>query len=799
MDLIQRKLNRDEWNGIEIPINDKEKRILSLITEGFHNVHIKNNNNISIIDFLKVSVSNEMMEYIYITHLSIKLIPICRKYREIIPIILNSKIKLKKQDLIRIKNTEKNLSTHNNIDIFEFKLLELLNDMLYNLNKNTKWIISYYTIKIILNYNIQNINTILHLFITSILDKYAGRISKRDLIQNGYEMIERNHNLIKYSDDELYDHQKQLFTICKRQNPKLVLYIAPTGTGKTLSPLGLSEQYKIIFVCAARHVGLALAKNAISINKKIAFAFGCNSTEDIRLHYFSAIEYTTDRRTGGIRKVDNTIGDNVQIIISDIKSYIPAMLYMLAFNPAENIILYWDEPTITLDYDNHELHETIQNNWTQNLIPNIVLSSATLPFEDEIQETINSFKDKFNDIKTEIHSIVSYDCKKTIPIINKEGFIELPHYMYKDYNDLKDCVIHCEKFKTILRYLDLNEIIRFIIYINDNNLLENSNDVIEHERNFPTIESVNMQNIKLYYLKLLKRIHKDKWNEIYAYFVQNRIKKYESTINITTNDAHTLTHGPTIYLVEDTSKIASFCIQTAQIPEDIIQYISDAISHNNILNSRINSLEQELEDGTTKDDEKDKKDKKNTNERMSPEMKRLKTKIEDMRRLVRKVALNEMFVPNTNLHLGRFNAYCTHAFTCDISDQIIEKIMLINGIEDSWKLLLMMGIGVFANIDNPTYTEIMRNLAQEQKLYIIIASSDYIYGTNYQFCHGYIGKDLNNMSQEKCIQAMGRIGRNNIQNTYSIRFRDNLLIYKLFKNIENKPEVLNMNRLFNIL
>ena len=76
MDLIQRKLNRDEWNGIEIPINDKEKRILALITEGFHNVHIKNNNNISIIDFLKVSVSNEMMEYIYITHLSIKLIPL---------------------------------------------------------------------------------------------------------------------------------------------------------------------------------------------------------------------------------------------------------------------------------------------------------------------------------------------------------------------------------------------------------------------------------------------------------------------------------------------------------------------------------------------------------------------------------------------------------------------------------------------------------------------------------------------------------------------------------------------------
>ena len=46
---------------------------------------------------------------------------------------------------------------------------------------------------------------------------------------------------------------------------------SPTGTGKTLTPIGLSEKNKIIFVCAARHVGLALAKAAISCKKKIAF------------------------------------------------------------------------------------------------------------------------------------------------------------------------------------------------------------------------------------------------------------------------------------------------------------------------------------------------------------------------------------------------------------------------------------------------------------------------------------------------------------------------------------------------
>ena len=89
----------------------------------------------------------------------------------------------------------------------------------------------------------------------------------------------------------------------------------------------------------------------------------------------------------------------------------------------------------------------------------------------------------------------------------------------------------------------------------------------------------------------------------------------------------------------------------------------------------------------------------------------------------------------------------------------------------------------------------MKRLAQEHKLYMIIASTDYIYGTNYQLCHGYIGKDLGSMSQEKCVQAMGRVGRNKLQQDYSVRFRDNELLYKLFQHQDNKPEVLNMNRL----
>jgi hypothetical protein len=97
---------------------------------------------------------------------------------------------------------------------------------------------------------------------------------------------------------------------------------------------------------------------------------------------------------------------------------------------------------------------------------------------------------------------------------------------------------------------------------------------------------------------------------------------------------------------------------------------------------------------------------------------------------------------------------------------------------------------------NLQYMEIMKRLAYRQQLFLILASSDYIYGTNYQFCHGFIGKDLTNMTQQKTIQAMGRIGRNQMQQEYTIRFRDDTIIEQLFlAPIENREAVI-MSRLF---
>ena len=223
--------------------------------------------------------------------------------------------------------------------------------------------------------------------------------------------------------------------------------------------------------------------------------------------------------------------------------------------------------------------------------------------------------------------------------------------------------------------------------------------------------------------------------------------------------------------------------------------MKEVIEHNDKVLEILKKKEHELEDSLGDEVEKEHKMVK---ERITPEQKKLRKEIDDLHKIVKIIALNELFVPNKLTHLRKWtaNQLVEREYSCDIDSNDVERIMLME-VKSTWKILLLMGIGVFTNNHDNNYTEIMKQLAQKQKLYLIIASSDYIYGTNYQFCHGYISKDLKNMTQEKTIQAMGRIGRNQVSKDYSIRFRDDELLDKIFKDVEYRPEVENMNRLFN--
>ena len=902
MDLKQRKLSKSEWESIEIPVSKTETEILRLITSGFSNVHLKVNKTDSIFTFLKIEYNTQIEEFLYVKFFDEKIKDLVQKNnitfirfganpankrnksseistekdvtsQRIHYVDVSSIVRLRSGDQIRLSRLDSELINAENTNIYEFILYNNLEQMIQcKKANNRKWMYYYYTLSKLIQNNVEKVNSYLKDVINAFINNFDTDVNLLYIAQNSVEFIEKNLNLLKFSDLVLYEHQKEIYTAIRSPKPKLILYIAPTGTGKTLTPLGLSEKYKIIFVCAARHVGLALARSAISIGKKIAFAFGCSAAEDVRLHYFAAKEYTRDRRSGQIRKVDNTVGEKVEIIICDIRSYLSSMYYMLSFNSPSDIITYWDEPTITMDYESHDLHKVIRKNWKDNIIPNVVLSSATLPKMHELTETVADFQEKFPGAV--INNIVSHDCRKTIPLINNNGYVVMPHYLYDEYSKILEVVTHCEENLTLLRYFDLKEASEFIHYIETNN---HNRGASRFERNFASVDDIDMKSIKIYYLKVLKNIIPSSWTTVYNHFRLSRKKRinhnntvdskgnsitrsisYGSSVSssksgeplsriasvqipptnidtntdppgscgiyVTTKDSYTLTDGPTIFLANDLQKIAKFCIQQANIPAVVMKDIMEKIEYNNHINIRIDEIEKELEfeesrlaskmAGSSADNSKEAKKLQGKKEgkgkakiankmiEKSSDVKlvKIREEITTLKTMVKMASLDDLFIPNRLAHISKWThgLNSSGAFTSDVDEETIIAIMLLKDVDDSWKILLLLGIGVFTEHKSIAYTEIMKKLADQQKLYLIIADSDYIYGTNYQFCHGYLSKDLV-LTQEKIIQALGRIGRNNIQQEYSARFRDDTQVTTLFTRFasEDKPEVINMNKLFN--
>jgi hypothetical protein len=288
MDLNQRKLTKSEWDTIEMPESAREKDILKMITSGFDDINITINCSKSMLSFLKMSGTGEYEKcidsFVYNTYFAGIIKELQGFFEKDSPeyLFLNidpvTKLKMKKADIIRVSRTETPPE-----DIFEYLLLnEVRHILIARIGKMTKknrerkgdWTFHYFTL-----YKLSKNRITSNPYVKGVIDYFLelyAEISFKDIIVDSDKYIEQNNVLVKYSDVELYDHQKEIFTHAKSPNPKLIFYIAPTGTGKTLTPLALSSKYKIIFVCAARHVGLSFARACITMNKKIAFAFGCS-------------------------------------------------------------------------------------------------------------------------------------------------------------------------------------------------------------------------------------------------------------------------------------------------------------------------------------------------------------------------------------------------------------------------------------------------------------------------------------------------------------------------------------------
>jgi hypothetical protein len=163
----------------------------------------------------------------------------------------------------------------------------------------------------------------------------------------------------------------------------------------------------------------------------------------------------------------------------------------------------------------------------------------------------------------------------------------------------------------------------------------------------------------------------------------------------------------------------------------------------------------------------------------------LQQQIKQLERLPVKLA--DVYVPNMPSHAARWRP-SLHAATLhtqasqphvpELDERTVEKIVDTR-VADHWKVLLLLGVAVLSEQMDAAYLEIVKQTASKGQLFMVIADFTYLTGTNYQFAHGYFGKDLVDLTHSMVVQALGRIGRGKMERC-TARVREPGMFRKLF-------------------
>ena len=766
----QKRLNSQEWLYLERDYSTHEKNILSMLSNGYYNENVKHFNYNFISSIVKLT-SSQADFYIYDVCFKKMVQSFQRRYATIFEKLENFqtdniKLKaLKKADKIRIDNTLQSESTLVESTI-EYQMMMVIKKLLKEWNSDKKYHYYMYSLACIHKQNKNHFNSFVYKFIGIFSryyhDQYSEYVCKM-ILKNSSRIIE-NNSLMNYVPVTLYSHQKSVFNVFRdnKDVPKLVYYTAPTSSGKTLTPIGIINEYRIIFLCASKHIGLQLAKNMIMKGKKVAFAFGCNGSEDIRLHYNAVNTYITTKHYHKIlKKVDNSDGIKVEIMISDIQSYEYAMLYMCAFNKPENIVLFWDEPTIILDQVSSPFHENISNIWKKNKIPNIVLSSATLPGRKYIPNIEKSFMEKFGDLSIVVE-VTSNDNISNIKLFDPNGKCIMPHTFFMDNRDLNEYLSkYDEKYD---RLFSTEECSSFILYFIKNM----KKSLIDY---FPDIDSINTKNIKRIYFNILSTISPDYWKIIVESYKIKHDRIHNIGPELTSRHAKSIVNGPCLFITENPQIIVKYLNKISKIDKSILNIIQQNIEFNHGLKSKIDQIEREisfeLESKNVNDDESTKHN-DSSSSKLSQSIEKKQSMVEQLQKKFKTISLPFSCIPNTLDHYDRFRSdgedgyHESDVFTSSLDNETIEKIMKLD-ISIEYKILCLQGIGIinreYNNEDYSIYENIIKELMDDKRLFVAIVNSDYIYGVNYQFSHCYLAKDIEDISHEKIIQSIGRVGR----------------------------------------
>lgn len=858
--LSQTKLNEEEWSSIERPVENRmESKIICMINNGYHNTSLSFKTFVYIHEYIKLNQSFDFLIYSNFFEKSIKklnkndILNINTKIKQLVKSFSKSKMNIvtqstiTKKDKIKFDNSIKLLenirssSITPNSDtpkIVEFIVENELKSFAkylgryFDSHKETKrqkdkahsklmyHLYNLHYLKQLSDSDEYATNQILSNIIEHVIHNFDYLMNSKIVLEISPKILEENY-IHNYKKIQLFDHQKDIFKFFRenKHNSKMVFYCAPTSSGKTLTPIGLSNEYKVIFMCASKHIGLSLAKYAYHCKKHIGFAFGCESFDDIRLNYNAIAQFNIDKN--GKKYPDHSNGSKVDIMICDVKSFIHASEYMAKFHEKDETILFWDEPTITMDYEEHPLHDTIYMNCKANKIPNIVFSSATLPSKDELQLLCKCLESSFDDVL--IKHIETIDEFSNVTLYEPNKSIVMPHTHFVDYNDLKSFLK--KNGSRYFKFYSLKNCVQCILDFAQFN--KETNDF--YHRMIPNFKTVTMQHIKSWYKYILVNIEtQDKWDQFRSHFGNESVFSTDDILHIgtelTTLSSHSLTNGPTLYVTNNNMNLLKYLLLKSQIDGSVLDELYKSIEFNQQTMQKIKMKQKDYEDKIAKFKDNDKM---MTDMRLPNDVLELKKEINHLESCIKRLRLDDIYVPNSRDHWNQwYNQYVnmidhdakqytssenityenSNVFTSNMDEHAIMSILKLDQLEDIYKIMTLMGVGVLDqastsdtnknNNDYAKYLNIIKGQIEKKNMYLIVGNSDYIYGTNYQFSHCYLGKDVKSLTQEKIIQCIGRVGRQDRNQRFTFRFRSQMQIDSFFNHCENNMEALHLNRLF---
>ncbi len=555
-----------------------------------------------------------------------------------------------------------------------------------------------------------------------------------------------------------YKSQTELIELLRNNDRCFIPYNAMIGSGKTTTSLALAKVVEA-------------ERKEIKANGKeptLQLIFAC-SVEPVR-HQVCTIAYNKDvpfgvatlEANGSVRVTNNyncSKDENRLLIVADLESTLGLL------KQSQNYILFLDEPTVGADTSNSPITEIVCE-IVANAPARSILSSATLPQLDDIQELVQHFRERYPGAVAD--HVYSREAMIGCEMMTFDGETIAPHNNCTTCEELAFVVDQLKHQLFIDRLYTAPLVYRLCQRLHEHNI-----EAVNLETYFSDVRKLCQKEIQNVAIKMLEQVVATGDDSVVQAICEpfgkiiveaDITEEEDDDLDIVweTNDE---IHEEKPYdfqkiFTTDAHRFTGSCLVTVAEPMSFAKEAADLLfkdcrSAKKIIERYLNATQkygQEIE-------------------RLSVGGGKSVIKNDDLRskkeQSIAKPTLdfpNELRV-NTEFHLQRYAPTLVDQIDKSLLQPLIalENIPMDMYVPDWVHLLLFAGIGIYQQ-DNTQlssqYTDTVLHMASNGQLAFLISDDGICYGANYPFSHVIIHDDVaDSHSISTLFQLAGRAGR----------------------------------------